>query len=357
MQASLALLAELVHGRLVGDGGLVVYAAAPLGQAQAGQVTFLDAVDKAPLLEKSGASAAVVPSGFSAACPPADKKVCPTIEVDDVHQAFSAIHRHLHPPRVQRRTGVSPAALVSPTTRIGADVDIHAGATIGDDVEIGEGSTIHSGVCILAGCRIGRGVTIFPNVVLYEDTVIGDEVIIHAGAVLGAYGYGYRLVEGRHQLSAQLGNVVIERHVEIGAGTTIDRGTYGATRVGEGTKLDNQVQIAHNCQIGRHNLLCSHAGIAGSATTGDYVVMAGQAGVRDHVHVGDGAQLAAQCGVRKDVLPGEKMVGTPAEPMRQRAEVWALQRKLPEMRKQLRQLEKTVAELERRAAEQRREAA
>lgn len=353
MQASLALLAELVHGRLVGDGGVTVCGAAPLGQAQAGQITFLDAIGKAPLLEKSSASAAVVPSGFSAA----KHAECSTIEVDDVHEAFAAIHRHLHPPRVTRRIGVSAAALVSPTARVGPDVDIHPGATIGDDVQLGEGSTIHCGVHIMAGCRIGRGVTIFPNAVLYEDTVVGDHVIIHAGAVLGAYGYGYRLVEGRHQLSAQLGNVVIERHVEIGACSTIDRGTYGTTRVGEGTKLDNQVQIGHNGQVGRHNLFCSQSGIAGSVTTGDYVVLAGQVGVRDHVHVGEGAQLGAQAGVRKDVPPGGKQVGTPAEPVREQAETWAMQRKLPEMRKQLRQLEKAVAELERRAAEQRREAA
>src|SRR5262249_44063623 len=157
------------------------------------------------------------------------------------------------------------------SARLAEDVDVHPGATIGDDVQIGQGSTVHSGVRVMAGCQIGRGVTLFPNVVLYENTVIGDQVIIHAGAVLGAYGFGYRFEAGRHHLAAQLGREVIESHVEIGACTTIDRGTYGTTRIGQGSKLDNQVMIGHNCQIGRHNLLCSHVGIAGSTTTGDYV--------------------------------------------------------------------------------------
>jgi UDP-3-O-[3-hydroxymyristoyl] glucosamine N-acyltransferase len=281
----------------------------------------------------------------------------PVILVADVHEAFAAIHRHLHPPRAQARIGVSPAAYVSPSARLADDVDIHPGATVGDDVEIGAGGTIHSGARIMAGCRLGRGVTIFPNAVLYPETVLGDHVIVHAGAVLGAYGFGYRFTAGRHHLSAQLGIVVIESHVEIGACTTIDRGTYGPTRVREGAKLDNQVMIGHNCQIGRHNLLCSHVGIAGSTTTGDYVVMAGQVGVRDHVHIGDGVQLGAQAGVRKDIPAGEKYMGSPAVPAREFMEMVAVQGKLPEMRKQLRQLQKTVDELQRRALGAAREAA
>ena len=140
---------------------------------------------------------------------------------------------------------------------IGPDVDIHPMATIGDDVQIGRGAIIHSGARIMAGARIGEDVTIFPNAVLYEDTVVGPRCVIHACAVLGAYGFGYSSNDGRHRLSAQLGNVVLEADVEIGAGTTIDRGTYGPTLIGEGTKIDNQVMIAHNCRIGRHNVLCA----------------------------------------------------------------------------------------------------
>jgi len=186
---------------------------------------------------------------------------------------------------------------------------------------------------------------------------VGNRVIIHAGAVLGAYGFGYRCVNGRHELSAQLGNVIVEDDVEIGACTTIDRGTYGSTRIGQGTKLDNLVMIGHNCRIGRHNLLCSQVGIAGSSSTGDYVVMAGQVGVRDHVHIGDGVQLGAQAGVRKDIPPGEKHVGTPSGDAREQMEVYSIYLKLPEMRRQLKRIAQEVEELQRRAAHPSREAA
>ena len=197
----------------------------------------------------------------------------------------------------------------------------------------------------MAGSRIGASTTIFPNAVLYENTVVGRRCLIHAGAVLGAYGFGYELVDGRHQLSAQLGHVELGEDVEVGAGTTIDRGTYGPTVVGEGTKIDDLVMIAHNCRIGRHNMLCSQVGIAGSTTTGDYVVMAGQVGVRDHVHVGNRAVLGAMAGVINDVPDGSRMIGIPATPEREQKVKQAVMSRLPEMRQQLKRLQAAVAKL------------
>ena len=160
----------------------------------------------------------------------------PVIQVEDVHQAFTVIMARFRPPRLRRHMGISPQAVVSPTAKIGQQVDIHPLATIGDDVEIGDRATIHSGVHVMEGSKIGSDVTIFPNAVLYENTVVGPRSVIHAGAILGAYGFGYYLVEGRHHLSAQLGNVVLEADVEIGAGTTIDRGTYGARSSAKGPR-------------------------------------------------------------------------------------------------------------------------
>ncbi len=221
-------------------------------------------------------------------------------------------------------------------------MQIHPGATIGDDVEIGAGTIVHSGVHVMAGCRVGEQVTIFPGAVLYENTRVGPRCILHAGVVLGAHGFGYKLVEGRHVLSSQLGYVELGPDVEVGAGSTIDRGTYGATVIGEGTKIDNLVMIAHNCRIGRHNLICSQVGVAGSTTTGDYVVMAGQVGVRDHVHIGTGAVLGAKAGVSGDVRDGVRMLGTPAVPEREQKLLFAAISKLPEMRKQLRELTRQV---------------
>ena len=218
-------------------------------------------------------------------------------------------------------------------------------ATIGDDVKIGDGSTIHSGVHIMAGSEIGENVTIFPGAVLYENTVVGARSIIHAAVVLGAYGFGYDQVEGRHCLTAQLGNVIIGADVEIGAGTTIDRGTYGPTVIGDGTKIDDQVMVAHNCRIGRHNMLCSQVGIAGSSTTGDYVVLAGQVGVRDHVHIGSGTIVGAKGGIINDVPDGSRYIGIPATPEREQKVRLAAVSKLPEMRHQLKALQRTVDKL------------
>ena len=238
--------------------------------------------------------------------------------------------------------GISPLAIVSPAAEIGDDVDIYPFATIGEHVTVGAGSTIHSGVHVMAGSRIGECTTIFPNAVLYEDTIVGPRSIIHANVVLGAYGFGYGFADGRHVLSAQLGNVVLGANVEVGAGSTIDRGTYGPTTIGEGTKIDDLVMVAHNCQIGRHNMLCSQVGVAGSTTTGEYVVMAGQVGVRDHVHIGDRAVLGAMAGVTNDVPADARMIGIPATPEREQKIKQAAWSKLPEMRRQLKQMQRAI---------------
>ena len=269
----------------------------------------------------------------------------PAIQVDDLHRAFSRIVLHFRPPRAVKRIGVSPLAAVSPTAALGPDVDVHPYATIGDDVTVGAGSTIHAGAHVMAGSQIGENVTIFPGAVLYENTVIGAGSIIHAGVVLGAYGFGYDLIDGRHRLMPQLGNVVIGADCEIGAGATIDRGTYGPTVVGDGTKIDDQVMIAHNCRLGRHNMLCSQVGIAGSSTTGDYVVLAGQVGIRDHVHIGRGAVVGAKAGVANNVPDGTRYLGIPAAPEREQKLRFAAIAKLPEMRRELKALQHTVNKL------------
>ena len=271
MQATLAELAALVEGQLIGRGDLVIHGAAPLREAQPGQITLLNGSDKNHNLRRLPGRRRHAPRSYT-------PNGLPTIHVDDVHQAFTRIVLYFCPPRVRRGSACIPWRPSAPRRSSAEDVDMHPFATIGDDVVIGRGSTIHSGVHIMAGSQIGADVTIFPNAVLYENTVVGPRCVIHAGAVLGAYGFGYGLVDGRHRLSAQLGNVVLGADVEIGAGTTIDRGTYGPTTIGEGTKIDNLVMVAHNCHIGRHNMLCSQVGIAGSTTTGDYVVMAGPGG-------------------------------------------------------------------------------
>lgn len=337
MARTLAELAQLVGGTVVGDGSLPIAGAAPLTTAAAGEITLIDAPERVKKLTGSPAAAAVAPAGA----------VCsiPSIVAADVHAAFAQIVRLFRPPRSTTQIGLSPTAVISPSARLGANVDVHPHAVVGDDVVVGANCTIHSGASIMAGSQIGDDVVIFPNAVLYENTVVGPRSIIHAGAVLGAYGFGYKLVDGRHKLSEQLGNVELGADVEIGAGTTIDRGVYGPTRIGVGTKIDDQVMIGHNCVIGRHNLICSQVGIAGSTTTGDYVVIAGQAGLRDHIHIGSRSVLGAMAGVMNDVPEGTTMIGVPAYPDREFFVMQAALTKLPEMRKQMKALERTVAEL------------
>lgn len=341
MATTLGALAQLVGGRLAGEASREIRDAAPLADAAADSITFIDHADRLPRLLAGPPAAVVLPEGLAAEGRDA-------IHVADVHAAFATIVRRFHPARQVTRVGVSPQATVSPTARLAHDVDIHPGAFVGDDVELGPGVTIHSGARVLAGCRLGDQVTVHANAVLYPETLIGARSVIHSGVVLGCHGFGYKLVEGRHQLSAQLGWVEIGQDVEIGANTTIDRGAYGATRIGDGTKIDNQVQIAHNCQIGRHNLICSQVGIAGSTTTGDYVVMAGQVGVRDHVHIGDRAILGAMAGVTNDVPSGVCMIGIPATPEREQKIKQAVLSKLPEMRQQLKQVHHRLAAIEER---------
>lgn len=339
MATTLAYLAELTGGEMHGDGSLPIRAAATLDTAEPGQITLIDGPDKLHKLMRSAASATIIPRGTSGV-------ELPSIEVTDVHAAFVSIVNFFHPPRTQKRIGISPLAIVSPSAKLGEDVDVHPHAIIGDDVVIGRGSTIHAGVQIMAGCRIGENVTILPAAVFYENVVVGNRCLIHAHAVLGSYGFGYDLVGGKHQLCAQLGNVVLEDDVEIGAGTTIDRGTYGPTIIGEGTKIDNLVQIAHNCRLGKHNLICSQVGIAGTTTTGDYVVMAGQVGVRDHVHIGDRAMVGAKSGVSNDIAPGLAVIGTPATPQHTEKLKFAAISRLPEMRKEFKALQRTVEQLQ-----------
>lgn len=345
MEVTLAQLAAIVRGAVVGNSQIRIGGAATLRDALPCEITFIDTVEKAGKLLQTQASAAVAPRDFALSADAA-KREFSLLLVDDVQAAFTRIVTLFRPPRRQVRQGISPHAVISPSAKLGPDVDVHAGATIDDDVEIGAGSTIHAGVRILAGCKLGQCVTVFPNAVLHENTIVGDRSTIHAGVVLGAHGFGYRLNQGNHKLSAQLGWVEIGCDVDIGANTTIDRGTYGPTVIGDGTKIDNQVMIAHNCRLGRHNLICSQVGIAGSSTTGDYVTMAGQVGVRDHVHIGERAVLGAKSGIHSDVPDGASMFGYPATLAKEQRLMIAAYTRLPEMRRQLKELQAVVEALQ-----------
>jgi UDP-3-O-[3-hydroxymyristoyl] glucosamine N-acyltransferase len=348
-------LAELVHGHVLGDGDLPIAAARPLREAQPGDITFVEDGKHAHLLHGCRASAAVVPSGLRIAdCRlqidprqngSSQSAICnlqSAIEVADPLAAFVTIVRQLHGRAEPPPHGIDPRASIHPTAQVGPDASIFPFASVGEGSVLGARCRLHSGAAVGRFCRLGDDVVLYPNAVLYDGTVLGHRVLVHANAVLGADGFGYRLQNGRHVKVPQLGRVEIGDDVEIGACTTIDRGTFQATRVGEGTKIDNLVMVGHNCQIGRHNLFVSQMGMAGSSSTGDYVVIAGQVGIVGHVHIGDRATIGGQAGVTKDVPAGERMLGAPATPEREQKRILMSLEKLPEIRRDLRRIKQQL---------------
>jgi len=328
-------LAELVGGRLVGDGSLVIHRASPLDEAGPGHITFVADDKHARQLAACQASAVILKPNH-----PANGKV--QIEVADPLHAFLKVFQQLHGRPEPPPCGIDARAVVQPTARIGKDASLHAFVSVGEETVIGDRCRLHAGVVVGRHCRIGNDVILYPNVVLYDGCVLGDRVIIHANSVIGGDGFGYRLHNGKHVKIPHHGSVEIADDVEIGACTTIDRGTFQATRIGAGTKIDNLVMIAHNCRIGRHNLFVSQVGIAGSSTTGDYVVIAGQAGLVDHLHIGDRAVIGAQAGVIHDIPADQRVLGSPARPEREVKVMVLSAEKLPEMRKDLKEIKKRL---------------
>jgi UDP-3-O-[3-hydroxymyristoyl] glucosamine N-acyltransferase len=317
---SVAEIAKFVGGQHTGNGKRSVVGVASLAEAEPDQLSFLSNRKYAAELAATKAGAILVPKNLEG-----DDEHW--IRVDDPYFALARIMTRWFSNR-PRPTGISPKAVVSPTAKLGKNVSLGHFAIVGDAVVIGDNVTIFHGVSIEAGSIIGDDCLIYPNVVIYDGARIGRRCIIHSGVVIGSDGYGFATHGGKHHKIPQIGIVRIEDDVEIGAGTTIDRAALGETVIGEGTKIDNLVQIGHNVKIGKHCLLVSQVGIAGSTELGNYVAVAGQSGFSGHLKIGNRVQVAAKSAVLDDVPDDTKVMGSPAVPFTEFARRHAALKKL-----------------------------
>lgn len=331
-------IAALVGGSLIGDGSIEISDIRGIEDAGEGHVTFVAKKKLLPLLAESKASAVIVDHEV-------DVKMAQIVMANPM-LAFAKLLDAFHPETIPQPHIDSRAALGQNVT-LGKDITLSAFVSIGENVSIGDGAILYPGVVVGPDCHIGDGAVLHPNVTLYRSTTLGNRVILHAGVVIGADGFGYTPDEtGRHNKIPQIGQVVIEDDVEIGANTCIDRATVGCTTVKRGTKIDNLVQIAHNCTIGEHSILVSQVGMAGSCTLGHHVVLAGQAGLADHVTIGDQAMLAAQSGTFRDVESKAVQGGTPSVSAVTWRKYVTLLPKLPEMARKIKALEARLKAIE-----------
>ena len=343
MEMTAQEIAELVNGQLKGDPTVKIDDGQPLHFAQQNHLSFVSKPSFLRKLAKSNAGACVVPVGLVDKLP--TELNCTYILSTDVEADFLKVLLKLRPQQAIPHIGVSPDATVSPSASIGAGTNVHTGAHVCDGVQIGERCNIYPGVFIGTNAKIGDDVDLYPNVVVYHDVVLGDRVKVQGGSVLGGAGFGYQTRAGRHEHTPHLGTLIVGNDVEVGASSTIDRGAIGPTMIGEGTKMDNLVMIAHNCNIGKHNLFASQVCIAGSVTTGDYVVAGGQVGIADHVTIGDMVQLGAKTGVHRDLPGHQNYMGMPADIADDKGRQMMALKRLPEMRQTLRHLERTIESL------------
>jgi UDP-3-O-[3-hydroxymyristoyl] glucosamine N-acyltransferase len=329
-------IAALLDGKIEGDPERIISGVRPLAEASPTDLSFLSNPKYVSQLSTTSAGALLVGKEIER---PASATF---IRVADPYLALALVLQRWFAD-VPRPEGISKAASIDATASIGEEARIGDGAVIGAGAVIGNRVTLHPGAVVGPGCRIGDDTVIYPRAVLYHGTVVGSRCIIHSGVILGADGFGFAFAAGRHHKVPQIGRVRIEDDVEIGANSCIDRAALGETVVGEGTKIDNLVQIGHNVRIGKHCIVVSGSAIAGSSELGDYCVLAGHAGVAGHLKIGSRVQVAAKAAVMKDWDGPVTLAGNPARPLREHLRSEAALHRLPELLKRLREIEKKVA--------------
>jgi len=333
-------LAQLTGGTVEGDGNLKIDGVASLNVASPGHISFIASQKYLKDLNQSKASAFIVPQDL-------EKIDRPVIKVKKVHLALAKILDAYYP-KPKPQAGVHPGAVLGKNVKLGKDVSIYPFVYIGDNAEIGDRVIIFPFVFIGNNSKIGEDSVIYSNVSIYHDVSIGKRAIAHSGMVIGADGFGFVSEEGKYQKIPQVGKIVIEDDVEIGANACVDRATLDFTKIGAGTKIDNLVQVAHNVQVGENCILVSQCGISGSCKIGKNVVIAGQAGLADHVEVGDNSMILAQAGVGGNLPANSVVLGSPAISYSASKRAMVSFPKLPEALKRISELEKRIEELEKK---------
>ena len=337
-QFTLGALAAALGASLDGDPAQVVTGVAPLDAAGPADVSFLTDARYRDAARASRAGALLAGPDTEALGPA-------MLRVKQPQQALVRLLGLFHP-RPPVTPGVHASAVIAPDARVDATAWIGPLVAVAAGAAIGPGVRVHALACVGAGAEIGEGSEIHAGVVLGERVRIGRRVIVHAGTVIGSDGFGYVFDGGAHQKIPQVGTVIIEDDVEIGANVAIDRAMLGATLVRRGTKIDNLVQIGHNVEIGEHSILVAQVGVSGSSRLGRGVVLGGQVGVADHVTIGDGVMVGAQSGLHADVEAGAKLLGSPARPIMQAKRIMLTESQLPELARKVRELERRLARLE-----------
>ena len=332
-QFTVEQLNQAVNGALEGSAEIIIQGVEQISVAEANQLTFVGEKKYIQQWAQSGASAAIVNDRLD--IEPGEGRAL--IRVPDADLALAEILRMFEAAPPKSEPGIHPSAVVDETAQIGAGAVIGAGCYIGPGVIIGPNTRLYPNVTVLDESRIGAETIIWSGTVIRERCRVGNHCIIHPNVTIGADGFGYRpSPDGQGLVKIpQIGTVEIGDNVEIGAGSCVDRGKFGATTIGDGTKIDNLIQIAHNCKLGKCCLMAGQSGLAGSVTLGDGVIMGGGARVRDHVSIGDGTQLGGNAGVTSDVPPGKKLLGLPADDSRKTLRIWAAQKHLPDLVKQM----------------------
>jgi len=339
MQKRLKEIAQYLAGQVQGDGDVLIKGLSGIKEAQEGDITFVANHKYFPLIESTKASAIIAPRDLEAQ----GKNF---ILVDNPSLAFAKIASLVVGEQEHELKGIHPTAIIAKDAKIGKNVSVGAYTVIEGKVVIGDDSVIYSGCFIGHETVLGSKALIYPHVTIRERITIGNRSIIHSGTVIGSDGFGFADVEGVHHKIPQIGTVVIEDDVEIGANVTIDRARFDKTFIGQGTKIDNLVQIAHNVIIGRNCIIISQTGISGSVEVKDGAILAGQSGIAGHLTIGEGAIVAAQAGVTKSVPAKTLVSGYPAKPHDKAKKVNAALQRLPEYIKTINELKHKVAQLE-----------